>query len=150
LEVDPVFERILLAVTEAEDAAQTVKTVAALAKAFSADVTVYHARERVAAAGGVQEDESIPEGYQYAEHIANRLLNDGVQATPVFESVKPAELAERVLAQADATRADLIVLSDHHRQEHRGTVFGDIGRTLSHHAHCPVLLMPRAVGGRRR
>ena len=143
MEADPVFERILLAITEAEDAAQTMKTVAALAKAFSADVTVYHARERVVAAGGVQEDESIPKGYQYAEHMANRLLKVGVQATPVFESVKPAEFADRVLAQADATRAELIVLGGHRPQEHRGTVFGDIGKTLSRHAHCPVLLMPR-------
>ena len=80
------FERILLAITEAEDAAQTMKTVAALAKAFSADVTVYHARERVVAAGGVQEDESIPKGYQYAEHMANRLLNGGVRANPVLRA----------------------------------------------------------------
>jgi nucleotide-binding universal stress UspA family protein len=141
-----VFERILWATTETKHAAQTMKTVAALAKAFSADVTVYHARVRVVAAGGMEQKESIPEANEYAEHTASRLLNAGVQATPVFESVKPAELANRILAQADATRADLIILGSHHSQGLRETVFGDIGKTLSHHARCPVLLMPSAVG----
>lgn len=140
------FERILLAVTESEDAAQTIKTVAVLAKAFSADVTVYHARERIVAAGGVEEAESIPAAYEYAEHMANELLNGGVQATPVFESVKPAEFADRVLAQADAIKAGLIVLGAHHRHDLRGRVFGDIGKTLAHRGRCPVLLMPGAAG----
>jgi nucleotide-binding universal stress UspA family protein len=141
-----VFERILLAITDTEDAEQAMTAVAALAKAFSAEVTVYHARERIVAAGGVEEQESIPEAYAYAERVANRLLDGGVPATPVFESVKPAELPARVLAQADATRADLIVLGGHHTHELHQRIFGDIGKTLSHHAHCPVLLMPSAVG----
>jgi hypothetical protein len=45
--------------------------------------------------------------------------------------VKAAELADRILAQADATRAGLIVLGGHHPQRLRETVFGDIGKTLS-------------------
>jgi nucleotide-binding universal stress UspA family protein len=141
-----VFERILLAITPAEDTAQTMKTVAALAKAFSSDVTVYHARERIVAAGGMEQEESIPEASEYAEHIAELLVEKGVEATPVFESVKPAELADRILAEADATRADLIVLGGHHPHEIRERVLGDIGRTLSHRARCPVLLMPGAAG----
>jgi len=62
-------------------------------------------------------------------------------------SMKPAELADRVLAQADVTRADLIVIGGHHLHELREKVLGDIGKTLSHRARCPVLLMPSAVGG---
>jgi nucleotide-binding universal stress UspA family protein len=150
LEVDPVFERILVAITETEDAAQTMTAVAALAKAFSAPVTVYHARERVVAAGGVEEQESIPKAHKYAERMASKLRSGGVQATPVVESVKPAELADRVLAQADATRAELIVLGGHHPRELRERVFGDIGHALAHRAHCPVLLMPSASGSGSR
>jgi nucleotide-binding universal stress UspA family protein len=144
-EVDPVFERILLAITEAEEPAQTMDAVAALAKAFSADVTVYHARERMAAAGGLDEQESIPQAYEYTERMAGSLTDRGVAATPVFESVKHSELADRVLEQADATRADLIVLGSHHPHALREAVFGDIGKALAHRAGCPVLVMPSAA-----
>jgi nucleotide-binding universal stress UspA family protein len=140
-----VFERILLAITT-EDAAETMNTVAALATAFSAEVTVYHARVRIVAAGGVEEQESIPVASEYAEHMASRLVNGGVEAIPLCESVKPAELADRVLAQANATRADLIVLGGHHPHELHEKVFGDIGKTLAHRARCPVLLMPSTCG----
>jgi nucleotide-binding universal stress UspA family protein len=139
-----VFERILLAITETQDAAQATETVAGLAQAFSAEVTVYHARERVVAAGGMEEYESIPQAYEYAESVARSLAGSGVQANPVFESVRPDELAGRVLAQADAISADLIVLGSHHAQGLREVVFGDIGRALAHRARCPVLVMPSA------
>jgi hypothetical protein len=45
-----------------------------------------HARERVVAAGEVEEEESIPQAYEFAEHVANRLLNGGVQANPVLRA----------------------------------------------------------------
>jgi nucleotide-binding universal stress UspA family protein len=140
-----VFERILLVIAETEEPAQTIDTVAALAKAFSANVTIYHARERMAAAGGLEEQESIPQAYEYTERMAGSLADKGVEATPVFESVKPSELADRVLAQADATGADLIVLGSHHPRALREAVFGDIGKALAHRARCPVLVMPSAA-----
>lgn len=139
------FKRILLAIADAEDTSQTIETVAALAKAFSADVTVYHARERVVTSATVIEDESIRESSKYGERVVKQLVKEGVRATAVVESIRPDRLADHVLAHAEATNADLIVIGGHHPHNLRESVFGDIGKALAHRAQCPVLLMPSAV-----
>ncbi|GAC1658378.1 MAG: hypothetical protein NVS9B1_18170 [Candidatus Dormibacteraceae bacterium] len=136
------FKRILLAITESEDASRTIETVAALAKAFSADVTVYHARERVVTATEVREEESIPESLDYGARVVDRLVAAGVRATAVVEGIRPELLADHVLAQAEALQADLIVIGAHQAHNLRESVFGDIGKALAHHAHCPLLMMP--------
>ena len=55
------FKHILVAIAEAEDTQQTMDTVASLAKAFSAEVTLFHARERIVRPYEVVERETIRE-----------------------------------------------------------------------------------------
>jgi nucleotide-binding universal stress UspA family protein len=136
------FARILLAVDQAPDTAQTMTVVAALARAFSSEVTVLHLRERTVSSGATIEKESIPESFTFGEAIATRLVEDGVRASAVIDSVEPSHLASRILAEAEDIAADLIVIGGHHSHTVRERLFGDIGQVLVHGARCPVLLMP--------
>jgi nucleotide-binding universal stress UspA family protein len=136
------FDRILVALAEAEDVEQTMATVTALARAFDSEVIVFHARERVVGADEVEEQETIPQAEDYGERMAQRLEEAGVKAAVVVESVRPNRLADHILAHADQAKADLIVIGGHHPHNLRESIFGDIGKALVHRAGCPVLLMP--------
>ena len=138
------FARILLAVDETYDIDDAISVVAGLAKAFDAEVSVYHARERVVGATATSEQESIHDSFEFGHAIAGRLREQGVKATALVESARPDRLADHLLAQAEAGGADLIVIGGHHAHNVRERVLGDIGSQLVHRAHCPVLLMPSA------
>jgi nucleotide-binding universal stress UspA family protein len=140
--------RILVAVTEAEDVGQTMETVVALARAFSAPVFVYHARERIIGPDDVEEQETIPQSQEFGERMARQLEQQGVRVDVVVESIRPDRLADHILAQARAAEAELIVIGGHHAHNLRETVFGDIGKALAHRSVCPVLMMPSAQSAR--
>lgn len=140
------FERILIAITEAADTQETMAVAKGLAQAFSAEVTVYHARERVIGADGVdKEEESIDQAEDYGEEIADQLEAAGVKARVLVESIRPERLADHILAQSRAADAGLIVIGGHHAHNIRESVFGDIGKVLAHRSVCPVLFMPSAA-----
>jgi nucleotide-binding universal stress UspA family protein len=139
------LKHILLAVDQAEDIEDTIGLVAGLAKAFGSEVSVYHARERVVKASSTAEKESIHDSFEFGSGIADRLMERGVKATALVESARPDRLADHLLAQAEATGAELIVIGGHHPHNVRERVLGDIGRQLAHRALCPVLMMPSAT-----
>ena len=138
------FDRILLAVDQAEDMEETLALVAGLAKALGSEVSVFHARERVMSAGAISEKESIHDSFEFARAVAGRLSEEGIKATVLVESARPDRLADHLLAQARATGAELIVIGGHHAHNVRERVLGDIGKELAHRAPCPVLMMPSA------
>lgn len=140
------LKHIFLAVDQHEDNETTLALVGALAKAFGSEVSVYHARERVIGASSTAEQESIHESFQFGEAIAGRLTAEGVKATALVDSTRPDRLADHVLAQAQATDAELIVIGGHHAHNVRERLLGDIGKELAHRSLCPVLLMPSAPG----
>jgi nucleotide-binding universal stress UspA family protein len=136
------FKHILVAIAEAEDTQQTMDTVAALAKAFSAQVTLFHARERIIGPDEVVEQETIRESREYGQRMSEHLTSQGVRTSVVVIDARPNRLADHILAHADAEGVDLIVIGAHHPHNVRESLFGDIGKFLAHRAHCPLLLMP--------
>jgi nucleotide-binding universal stress UspA family protein len=140
------FKRILLAVDEGE-AAGAILAAKALARAFSSEVTVLHARERRVTSVAVIEKESIPESFAYGETVAASLVEDGIRASAVIVATEPQHLAARILAHAEEMRAELIVIGGHPPRSIRERLFGDIGRALSQQARFPVLLVPAETGG---
>ena len=136
------FKHILVAIAEAEDTQQTMDTVTALAKAFSAEVTLFHARERIIGPDEVEEQETIRESREYGQKMAAHLSFQGVATKVVVVDARPNRLADHILAHADAEGVDLIVIGAHHPRSVRESLFGDIGKFLAHRAHCPLLLMP--------
>jgi nucleotide-binding universal stress UspA family protein len=138
------YKHILVAIAEAEDTQQTMDTVAALAKAFSAQVTLFHARERIIGPDEVVEQETIRESREYGQRMSEHLTSQGVRTSVVVIDARPNRLADHILAHADAEGVDLIVIGAHHPHNVRESLFGDIGKFLAHRAHCPLLLMPSA------
>ncbi len=136
------FKHILVAISEAEDTPETMDLVAALAKAFAAEVTVFHARERVVGPDEVEEQETIEESRNYGRRMAAQMAAQGVKTGLVIEDSRPDRLADHILAHADAEGVDLIVIGGHHPHNIRESLFGDIGKVLAHKAHSPLLLMP--------
>jgi nucleotide-binding universal stress UspA family protein len=136
------FAHILVAISEAEDTPETMTTVAAMAKAFSSKVTLFHARERLVGPYELEEQETIPQSRDYGEKMAAHLAAEGIPTGVVVEDARPDRLADHILAHADAEAVDLIIIGAHHPHNMRESLFGDIGKTLAHRAHCPVLLMP--------
>jgi nucleotide-binding universal stress UspA family protein len=143
------FKHILLAVDLTEDVDDTVAMVAAMAKAFGSEVSVYHARQRVVGATATAEKESVRESFEFGYGVAGRLAEQGINAIALVESARPDRLADHLLAQAEATGAELIVIGGHHSHNIREQILGDIGKELAHRAHCPVLMMPSAPRGDR-
>ena len=138
------FRHILLAIAEAEDTQQTMDTVAARAKAFTAEGTLGHARERIIGPDEVEEQETIRESREYGQKMAAHLSSQGIATKVVVVDARPNRLADHILAHADAEGVDLIVIGAHHPHNVRESLFGDIGKFLAHRAHCPLLLMPSA------
>ncbi len=143
------FKSILLAVDETSDVEDTIALVAAMAKAFGSEVSVYHARQRVVGSSSTAEKESVRESFEFGYGVAGRLQVQGITATALVESARPDRLADHLLAQAAATGAELIVIGGHHAHNIREQVLGDIGKVLAHRALCPVLMMPSAPQGSR-
>src|ERR1700737_1391199 len=136
------LNHILLAVDQTEDIEDTIALVAALAKAFGSEVSVYPARERVVGATATSEQETIHDSFEFGHAIAGRFSELGIKAIPLIESARPDRLADHLLAQAQATGAELIVIGGHPAHGVREGVLGDIGRQLAPRAVCPVLMMP--------
>ena len=134
----------MVAVAEAEDTSETMDTVAELGRAFSSEVIVFHARERILHPHETEEQETIREARDYAERMESELSNKGLATRLIVEDVRPNRLADHILAHAQAESVDLIVIGGHHAHNIRESVFGDIGKALAHQAVCPVLLMPSA------
>jgi nucleotide-binding universal stress UspA family protein len=143
------FKSILLAVDVTEDVEDTIALVAAMAKAFGSEVSVYHARQRVVGTSSTQEKESVHESFEFGYGVAGRLSEQGISAIALVESARPDRLADHLLAQAKAIGAELIVIGGHHAHNIREQVLGDIGKELAHRALCPVLMMPSAPRGDR-
>jgi nucleotide-binding universal stress UspA family protein len=141
------FERILLAVDESHDVDQTTDAVAALAQAFSSEVTVLHVRERTVTAAGTIEKESIPRSFAFGQAVAGRLTDIGIKASAMIDSAQPRHLGRSILAKAEELDAGLIVIGGHRAHSLRERLFGDIAEVLAHSARCPVLLMPSVPAG---
>jgi nucleotide-binding universal stress UspA family protein len=136
------LRKILVGVAGPRDATETIPWVMGLAQAFSAQVLVVHLRERVVAAGGTLEKETIEESVDFGLAVAEDLARLGVKATPDINVEAPDHIADYILDKASEFDADLIVIGAHHAHGLHERMFGDIGKALAHRSRCPILLMP--------
>jgi nucleotide-binding universal stress UspA family protein len=136
------FERILFAIDEIGANQDFVSAVAAIAKAFSSEVTVYHIRERTVTSVATLEHESIPQSFQLGESAAARLQELGVSALAVVDSAEPGQVAGRILEKSRELSAELIVVGGHRDRTMRERIFGDVAETLLHGADAALLVIP--------
>ena len=67
--------------------------------------------------------------------------------TGASHALLPGDPGPALCQLAEETDADLIVMGTHHRGLLKRAVMGSVSEYVTHHAHCPVLLVgPEAAG----
>jgi nucleotide-binding universal stress UspA family protein len=144
------FKKILLASDGSDGALKAAKAAAELANKFGASLTVLHVYSlpvSLTTYTGLGGSEIC------AEEIA-RCTNDVQEAveertaTPLNKANIPFEFrheighpAETIIQVASSEHFDLVVLGSRGLSEIGSFLLGSVSDKVSHHAHCPVLLV---------
>lgn len=148
------YQRILLTLDGSPLAALAIPHAAALARAFSAEITVlrvigdlhdrglHHVPEsllaEVQAYTEALQERWIAEIARDQQAIVADLIAEGVQATAAVEQGDPADT---ILNYAAEHQSELIVMSTHGRTGVRRFLYGSVAEKVLQGAVCPVLLI---------
>ncbi|MGU7772169.1 universal stress protein [Burkholderia sp. MR1-5-21] len=143
------YSNILVALDGSETASQALDAALTLASRTGARLTpVYVVDFLVPAYDVAGYDPSIlidafrKEGLRVADDAANRMAALGVPGTPQIIDTDPGEdVAERILAFARQTGADLIVMGTHGRRGFRRVLLGSVAERVLRGATRPVLMI---------
>lgn len=144
------FHKILLASDGSDGALKAARAAAALAKCIGAEITILHvftmptAFAPIVGVGGQALDAASIA--QYAEEVQNAvarrtghvLESEGVPYSTRLEIGHPAATIVRI---AEEEGYDLIVLGSRGLTELKSFMLGSVSDRVSHHAHCPVLIV---------
>jgi nucleotide-binding universal stress UspA family protein len=142
------FKHILVPLDGSPTSEAAIAKVIAIAKAFSSNVTLLSVIDIYAFAGLGIDVASGQTDYlsaataeaKLAVHSALRLCEaEGVAATPSV--VEGQGVYKSILAAAEATGADLIVMGSHGRKGLEKLVLGSVASQVLAHAHLPVLIV---------
>jgi nucleotide-binding universal stress UspA family protein len=144
------FQKILLASDGSEFALRAAQATAELAKALGSSVTILHVfampvmQMAVPGSPGVDIDPGTVSEYieQVQDSVARRtgrvLEEAGVAYETLNEVGHPAEAIVRI---AEDDGYDLIVMGSRGMTEIKSFLLGSVSDKVSHHAHCPVLIV---------
>ena len=139
------YRRIIVPVDGSDLAEQVIPHVEALAKAFSAQITVLWVTPHVSTVAGMpvaseerwkSEDDELAR--PYLARVEQRLRDGGVEPTIERDEGHPAEV---IVERARTLGADLIVMSTHGRSGLKRVVMGSVAEGVVQHTECPVLLV---------
>lgn len=144
------FTKILLASDGSDYALRAAQAAAELAKGLGASVTVLHVftmpvmQMSVPGSPSVDMDPGAVSAYveQVQDAVAKRtgkVLDDaGVPYSALLEVGHPAEAILRI---AEDDGYDLIILGSRGLSAIRSFLLGSVSDKVSHHSHCPVLIV---------
>ena len=90
-----------------------------------------------------ERDEEFGKIHRTLDRYAEIFSNHGLTVHPyVLPAAEPADL---ILEQADAVKADLLVMGSHGRGALMEALLGDVTHTVLRKAPCPVLVIPLAL-----
>ncbi len=141
-------ERVLVGTDGSPTATQAVRRAATLAKLFGAELRVLSAH-REASRGGLWAGATPPDqnwlaiasaaAQQVAEKAAGVAREVGVgEVTPRAVAAEPADA---LLDEAEAWKADLIVVGSVGMRTRSRFVLGSVPNKVAHHAPCDVLIV---------
>jgi len=142
------LKRIVVATDFSELSAGAIDTAVAFARASGALVDVVHvAAEMIVPAPPPFDVVTLPIDLAAAMEAASRRLSDEearVRARGVAceSNVLAGNADGAIVAHADKTHADLIVLATHGRGGLAHAFLGSVAEKVVQHAHCPVLSVP--------
>lgn len=144
------YTRILLASDGSECAIKAAYHAAIIAKMFNSAITIIHVFSlppsftAFAETPGIELDAATLDQYEkeVEESVISRtghvLKEEGVKYETLMESGHPAEV---ILQVAHRESYDLIVLGSRGISEFRAFLLGSTADRVTHHAHCPVLVV---------
>jgi nucleotide-binding universal stress UspA family protein len=141
-----IFGRILVAVDGTDAALRGVRVAAQLAARYEAELlvlTVVTVPQPLVAASTM--NQRSVEGY--IEHLAQDSLRAAVAA--LHEAGVGAEVkvvvgppAETILAETEASGADLVVMGRRGRDQPKDLILGSVSYRVSRHVRVPIILVP--------
>ncbi|HVZ74270.1 MAG TPA: universal stress protein [Polyangia bacterium] len=143
------IKRILAATDFSEVSAEAVDTAIQLARALDATVDLVHVTPEIAIATPPPVDfVALPLDPAAAVDEASRKMADEERhARERGVSCESNVLVGRpdaaIVAHADETSADLIVIATHQREGITHALLGSTAERVVQHAHCPVLTVPQ-------
>ena len=142
------MKHVLVAIDFSPQADRVLATATELAGALGADVTILHVAapdpDFVGFEVGPQSVRDNRAQVLESEHrelhrIALRLRDDGIPARAFLFA---GATAEKILEEASARGADLIVMGTHGRSGLASALLGSTSRAVLHGAACPVVVVP--------
>lgn len=143
------FTRIVVGTDGSETAAEAVRQAVDLAKLSGAQLSIVSAFEPVSGRRLQEEQQGVPADVQHAigpREDVNFTL-DAAAAVARKEGLEvqthPVEgnPAEAILAVAEETKADLVVVGNKGMTGARRFILGSVPNNISHHAPCSVMIV---------
>ena len=137
------FERIVLAVDGSPSSEEATRTAIGFAEKTGASVEVVHVREHdaiVSKASSGPDLETGEEAEVLLSGVVNKLKEAGVTAHGSMRRSPTSRVAQEIIASADETGADLIVVGSRGLSSFSGMLLGSVSNKLVHLAGRPVLV----------
>ena len=136
------FERIVLGVDGSDNAARAVDVAVRLATLAGAQVVAVHAVGLLEGGGEASETPSHRHAalLEAMEHDWCKPLHDA--GVPTSHELRDGNPVIVLLAVADETRADLLVLGSRGLGGFPELLLGSTSTQVAQHAHCPVVIVP--------
>lgn len=137
------FEKILLAVDGSPSSEVATQTAIGFAGKSGASVEVVHVREHdriVSKAGAGPDLEMREEAAVLLAGAVDKLKEAGVTAHGTLRQAPTSRVAQEIIAAADETGADLIVVGNRGLSSFSGMLLGSVSNKLVHLAGRPVLV----------
>jgi nucleotide-binding universal stress UspA family protein len=143
------FDKLLVAVDGSECSLKATRVAAEIARKFGSTVTAVHAiylPATIAAAAGAAGMVGNERALEALEEAATEILGSacetlGLPGEQVKQEVLHAHPAEAICRWAEEGKSDLIVMGSRGLSEIRAFFLGSVSDKVSHHAHCPVLIV---------
>jgi len=143
------IKRIVVATDFSELSHEAVDTAAAFAHECGATLDLVHvASEMAFAVPPPMEMVTVPIDMAGSVREASERMSaeeDRVRArgVPCESNVLVGRADTQIVAHADKTRSDLIVIGTHGRSGLQRALLGSVAERVVQHAHCPVLTLPQ-------
>jgi nucleotide-binding universal stress UspA family protein len=137
------FEKILLAVDGSESSEVATQTAIGFAAKTGASVEVVHVREHdivVSKAGSGPDLETREDAGVLLSGVVDKLKDAGLTAHGTLRHAPTSRVAHEIIATADDTGADLIVVGNRGLSSFSGMLLGSVSNKLIHIAGRPVLV----------
>ena len=134
-----VIQKILLAIDASEHSKKAIPLAAEIAERLGAEVTVLHVREWVMGPGGPL-DEGASEADRLVKAVVSQLRGAGLTARGEVLGDYFGHTARRIVAAADSSGADLIVMGSRGVSDLTGILLGDVAHKVLQLATTPVLV----------